>query len=70
MMCLATLTLTAVAKNSQKKGGLLRTINIEFADAKADKLYGDVYSREDVEDFCEFLATAVKVSVARHIIYM
>ena len=49
---------------AQKKDGLLRTINIEFADAKADKLYGDMYSREDVEDFCEFLASAVKVSIS------
>ena len=47
---------------AQKKDCLLRTINVEFADAKADKLNGDMYSREDVEDFCEFLASAVKVS--------
>jgi hypothetical protein len=51
---------------AQKKEGLLRTINIEFADAKADKLNGSMYSREDVEDFCEFLATAVKVRTSIH----
>ena len=51
---------------AQKKEGLLRTINIEFADAKADKLNGSMYSRDDVEDFCEFLATAVKVRISIH----
>lgn len=51
---------------AQKKEGLLRTINIEFADAKADKLNGSMYSRDDVEDFCEFLATAVKVRTLIH----
>lgn len=47
---------------AQKKEGLLRTINIEFSDAKADKLNEDMYSREEVEDFCDFLAVSVKVS--------
>lgn len=46
---------------AQKKEGLLRTINIEFNDARADKLNEDMYSKEDVEDFCDFLAVAVKV---------
>lgn len=47
---------------AQKKDGLLRTINIEFSDAKADKLNEAMYSKEDVEDFCDFLASSVKVS--------
>lgn len=46
---------------AQKKEGLLRTINIEFNDARADKLNESMYSKEDVEDFCDFLAVAVKV---------
>ena len=47
----------------QKKEGLLRTINIEFNDARADKLNESMYSKEDVEDFCDFLAVAVKVRI-------
>ena len=47
----------------QKKDGLLRSINIEFSDAKADKLNEDMYSKEDVEDFCDFLAISVKVRI-------
>jgi hypothetical protein len=45
----------------QKKDGLLRTIKIEFGDAKADRLNEDMYSKEDVEDFCDYLASSVKV---------
>ena len=48
---------------AQKKEGLLRTINIEFNDARADKLNESMYSKEDVEDFCDFLAVAVKVRI-------
>ena len=48
---------------AQKKDGILRSIQNEFADSKADKLHEDVYTRDDVEDFCDFLATSVRVRI-------
>jgi hypothetical protein len=50
----------------QKKDGLLRTINIEFGDAKADRLNEDMYSKDEVEDFCDYLASSVKVIYITH----
>ena len=46
---------------AQKKEGIVRTINNEFTDAKTDKLNEDMYTREDIDDFCDFLSTAVRV---------
>ena len=46
---------------AQKKEGIVRVINNEFADAKADKLHEDVYTKDDVEDFCDFLLSATRV---------
>ncbi len=51
---------------AQKKDGMLRSIQNEFADSKADKLHEDVYTRDDVEDFCDFLATSVRVRIIMH----
>lgn len=48
---------------AQKKEGMLRSIQNEFADSKADKLHEDVYTRDDVEDFCDFLSTSVRVRI-------
>ena len=47
---------------AQKKEGIIRTINNEFTDAKTDKLNEEMYTRDDVDDFCDFLSTAVRVS--------
>ena len=46
---------------AQKNEGIVRTINNEFTDAKTDKLNEDMYTREDIDDFCDFLSTAVRV---------
>jgi hypothetical protein len=46
----------------QKKEGILRAINLAFEDAKADKLNEDMYTRDDVLDFADFLSSAIRVS--------
>jgi hypothetical protein len=46
----------------QKKDGMLRQISNEFADAKSDKLHEDMFTRDDMEEFSDFLASAVRVS--------
>ena len=46
---------------AQKKEGIVRVLNNEFADAKADKLHEDVFTKDDVEDFCDFLLNATRV---------
>jgi hypothetical protein len=46
----------------QKKDSLARSIANEFANVQADKLYEDMYSKDDVIDFCDFLCSAIKVS--------
>ena len=45
----------------QKKESLMRSLTAEFSDAKMDKLNEDMYSKDDVEDFADFLSSAVKV---------
>lgn len=45
----------------QKRDGMLRSIAHEFADAKADRLNDDMFSKDDVEELLDFLESAVKV---------
>jgi hypothetical protein len=45
----------------QKKDSLGRAIKNEFSNAQTDKLYEDMYSKDDVLDFCEYLSAAIKV---------
>ncbi len=46
----------------QKKEGILRAVNREFTDVKADRLNEDMYSKDDVHEFADFLASAIRVS--------
>ena len=48
----------------QKKDGILRAIVREFADAKTDRLNEEVFSKEDVEEFADFMSTAVRVGLS------
>lgn len=45
----------------QKKDGILRSVSREFMDAKADRLNEDMYSKDDVNEFADFLASAIRV---------
>lgn len=45
----------------QKKDSLLRDIQREINDVNADRLNEDMYTREDVMEFADFLASAIKV---------
>lgn len=45
----------------QKKDGIIRSINREFIDIKDDKLDEEVYTKDDVSEYTDFLATAIKV---------
>jgi hypothetical protein len=45
----------------QKKDGIVRNLQQEVNDVKSDRLNEDMYSREDVEEFADFLFSAVKV---------
>jgi hypothetical protein len=47
----------------QKRDGLLRAISNEFSDAKSDKLNDDMFTRDDMEEYTEFIASAVRVSI-------
>lgn len=46
----------------QKKEACLRTISHEFVDIKNDRLREDMYSKEEMEEFADFLQSAVRVS--------
>ena len=43
-----------------KKDGLIRTITRECDDARADRLHEDMYSKEDMEDFSDFLVSSMR----------
>lgn len=47
----------------QKKDGILRSIQREINDIKADRVDEDVFTREDLLDLLEFLSSAIKVSI-------
>lgn len=44
-----------------KKDGILRAVNREFNDVKSDRLHEDMYSKDDVHEFADFLASAIRV---------
>jgi len=46
----------------QKQDAMMRTLAREFVDAKTDRLQEDMFSKEDVEEYSEFVASAVKVA--------
>lgn len=46
----------------QKKDAVLRDIQREINDINADRLNEDMYTRDDVIEFADFLASAIKVS--------
>jgi len=43
----------------QKREGIVRTVAREFEDAKSDRIHEDVYSREDMEEFAEYLKSSL-----------
>lgn len=45
-----------------KKDGILRSLQREIEDIRSDRLTEDMYSRDDMNDFVDFLASAIKVS--------
>lgn len=47
----------------QKREGILRAISQEFADATHDRLHEEMFSREDMEEFSEFMKSAVRNQV-------
>lgn len=47
----------------QKREGLVRTVAREFEDAKADRIHEDVYSREEMEEFADYLKSSLTTLV-------
>jgi hypothetical protein len=45
----------------QKKDGILRDIDREFADIKSDKLDETMFTREDMLEYSDFIASAIQV---------
>lgn len=45
-----------------KKDSMLRSLQREVDDIKADRLNEDVYSREDMLEFADILTSAIRVS--------
>jgi len=48
----------------QKKDGILRSLNREINDIKSERLNEDVYTRDDMIDFAEYLSSAIKAQVS------
>lgn len=44
-----------------KKDGMLRSLQREIDDIKSDRLEEDVYSKDDVHEFADFLTSAIRV---------
>lgn len=44
-----------------KKDGILRSLQREIEDIRSDRLTEDMYSRDDVNEFVDFLTSAIKV---------
>lgn len=51
----------------QKRESVLRSIHHEFQDIKHDKLQGDLFSREDMEEFADFVHSAVRSQVGHEV---
>lgn len=45
----------------QKKEASIRSLQREINDIKNDRLDGDMYTREEIQDFTDFLASAIQV---------
>ena len=45
----------------QKKDGIMREIDREFVDIKLDKIEETMFTKEDMLDYSDFVATAIKV---------
>lgn len=44
-----------------KKDGIIRSLQQEIEDIRSDRLTEDMYSRDDMNDFADFLTSAIKV---------
>jgi hypothetical protein len=44
-----------------KKDGMLRSLQREIDEIKADRLNEDMYTKDDVSEFADFLSSAIKV---------
>lgn len=47
----------------QKKESILRSLQLEVQEIKNERLNEDMYSREDMEEFTDFLFSAIRVSL-------
>lgn len=45
----------------QKKDGIIRDIESEFADIRNDKLEETMFTKEDMLEYTDFLSSAIKV---------
>ncbi len=48
----------------QKKDGILRSLQREVSYIKSERLDEDMYTREDMQDFTEFLCSAIQTNLA------
>lgn len=54
----------------QKKESILRSLQREVTEIKNDRLNEDMYSREDMEEFTDFLFSAIRVSLPRSLVLL
>ena len=47
----------------QKKEGILRNVSNEFSEAKSDRLKEDMFSRDDMEEYSDYLRSAIRVHI-------
>ncbi|RYH20431.1 hypothetical protein EON65_23480 [archaeon] len=45
----------------QKKDGILRSLQREVNDIKAERLNEDMYTKDDMQEFADFLMSAIRV---------
>lgn len=45
----------------QKKDGILRSLQREINDIKAERLNEDMYTKDDMQEFADFLMSAIRV---------
>lgn len=48
----------------QKKDGIIRDIESEFADIRNDKLEETMFTKEDMLEYTDFLSSAIKVGAS------
>ncbi len=46
-----------------KKDGMVRALQLEIDDIKTERLHEDMFTKEDVHEFADFLTSAIRVRI-------